>query len=208
MFLVLLLFEIFRLAMRAPIVPLRYFALYAALAIFLSGWGQVRKYSTQGFDDRRPAPKDSSSSIAPHSIWRHCTRRAGCSLREVCASGSIRGLKSRRWAAALNPGLTTRMPLNLELSDPDGREQHAAERRRRRGGKLKTLGAEYVVVHGPKSREHYRDFKNPRKFDGLLEAVWHEEDDTIYRVPFSSLAHVVRHGPHLALVCPGAGRAT
>ena len=54
---------------------------------------------------------------------------------------------------------------------------------------LSALGVEYVVVHGPKSREHYRDFRNPRKFDGLLEAVWREEDDVIYRVPFSSLAH-------------------
>jgi hypothetical protein len=53
---------------------------------------------------------------------------------------------------------------------------------------LETLSAEFVVVDGPLSREYYRDFKNPRQFDGVLEPVWREEDDTIYKVPFSGVA--------------------
>src|SRR5947207_1876028 len=59
-FLLLVVFEVFRLAMRAPIARLRFFAVYAALAIFLSGWGQIRKYCTQGFSGRRPARADST----------------------------------------------------------------------------------------------------------------------------------------------------
>jgi hypothetical protein len=57
---------------------------------------------------------------------------------------------------------------------------------------LKAIGAEYLVVHGPRSKEYYHDFKNPEKFDGLLESVYREEDDVIYRISVSSLAHLVR----------------
>jgi hypothetical protein len=58
---------------------------------------------------------------------------------------------------------------------------------------MKSLGVEYVVVHGPKSDEHYRDYRNPRKFDGVLEQVESpDDDDLIYRVPFRGLAHLIR----------------
>ena len=53
--------------------------------------------------------------------------------------------------------------------------------------KLQELGVEYLVVHGPASKEYYRDFKNPRRFEALLERVYNENDDAIYRVPFRSL---------------------
>src|SRR5262249_10801529 len=53
----------------------------------------------------------------------------------------------------------------------------------------------------PNSREHYRDFKPPHKFEGLLQRVWSEEDDSIYHVPFSSLAHLVTE-PELSLGQP------
>jgi len=191
LFLLLVVFEVFRLAMRAPIARLRFFAVYAALAIFLSGWGQVRKYCTQGFSGRRPAPADSTIEyrIAERLAALHPQGR-------VFASGGLR-FRLNSWfeipqvGGGFESGLTTRMPLNLSyqirtgVNSAPGHEGEDAVR------ELRTLGVEYVVVHGPKSREHYRDFKNPRKFEGLLEVVWREEDDTIYRVPFSSLAHVV-----------------
>jgi hypothetical protein len=58
---------------------------------------------------------------------------------------------------------------------------------------LKALGAHAVSVPGPHSEEYYRPFWNPRKFEGILPAVWHEGDDTIYSVPArsDSLAHVM-----------------
>lgn len=185
LFVLLLLFELLRLAMRAPIAPLRFFAVYAALAAFLSAWGQPRKYVTQGFDGRRPAPKETFIE------YRAAERLAALQPQgRVFASGGLR-FRLNSWfllpqvGGGFESGLKSRMPLHLSY------QVRSAE-----GGlrELKTLGVEYVVVHGPKSREHYRDFKNPKKFDGVLETVWQEEDDVIYRVPFTSLAHVVTPG--------------
>ncbi|MFB3778943.1 MAG: hypothetical protein ACE141_15095 [Bryobacteraceae bacterium] len=59
---------------------------------------------------------------------------------------------------------------------------------------LKAFGVDAVGVSGPNSTEFFRPFRNPRKFDGLLEELWREGDDVIYRVPrrSASLAHVLR----------------
>jgi hypothetical protein len=182
LFVLLLFFELFRLAMRAPIVPLRYFVVYAVFVIFLARWAEVRQYVTQGFDGRRPVPKEGFIE------YRAAERLAALQPRgRVFASGGMR-FRMNSWflipqvGGGFESGLTNRMPLHMSY-----------QVRSAAGGirELKTLGVEYIVVHGPKSREHYRDFKNPTKFDGLLETVWREEDDVIYRVPFTSLAHIV-----------------
>jgi len=57
---------------------------------------------------------------------------------------------------------------------------------------LKALGVEYVVIHGQGSREFYRDYKNPGMFEGVLEKVYAEQGDYIYRVPFRDYAHLIR----------------
>ena len=59
---------------------------------------------------------------------------------------------------------------------------------------LKAFGVDAVAVSGPNSRESFKPFRNPRKFDGLLAELWRDGDDVIYRVPrrSSSLAHVIR----------------
>ncbi|MBZ5593794.1 MAG: hypothetical protein LAP39_16270 [Acidobacteriia bacterium] len=59
---------------------------------------------------------------------------------------------------------------------------------------LKAFGAQAVAVPGPQSPEPWKAFVHPRKFDGVLEALWREDDTTIYRVPQSSnsLAHILR----------------
>ena len=58
---------------------------------------------------------------------------------------------------------------------------------------LKAYGCHAITVPGPNSRMVYRPFRNPRKFDGVLPLLWHEEDDFIFAVPqrSKSLAHVV-----------------
>ena len=52
---------------------------------------------------------------------------------------------------------------------------------------MEALGAEYVVVHGPKSREYYRDFVRPERVAGLT-AVYRIEDDVIYALPSRPLS--------------------
>jgi hypothetical protein len=52
---------------------------------------------------------------------------------------------------------------------------------------------EAVAVSQPGSTEIYKDFKNPYKFDGVLEPLWRDGGDVLYRVgPHRSLAHVMR----------------
>ncbi len=64
---------------------------------------------------------------------------------------------------------------------------------------LKAYGCHAIYVPGPMSRLDSKPFDHPRKFDGVLPVLWHEEDDTIYSVPerTKSLAHVV---PESAIV--------
>jgi hypothetical protein len=58
---------------------------------------------------------------------------------------------------------------------------------------LKAFGCRAITVPGPKSREEFHPIRNPRKFDGVLPLLWHDEDDSIYGVPVrsQSLAHVI-----------------
>jgi hypothetical protein len=62
---------------------------------------------------------------------------------------------------------------------------------------LKAFGVHAVETTGPLSDEVFKDFADARKFDGSLEQVWRSGDDTIYRVPGDSSAHVI---PRSALV--------
>ncbi|MBM3786280.1 MAG: hypothetical protein FJW30_18120 [Acidobacteria bacterium] len=59
---------------------------------------------------------------------------------------------------------------------------------------MRALGVEYVVVHGAESKEYYRDYKNPAKFEGRLEKVWSQDGDSIYRLPSFRIAHLVKSG--------------
>jgi hypothetical protein len=56
---------------------------------------------------------------------------------------------------------------------------------------LKAMNTQYLVIHGPKSREYYRDYIHPERLTAALAPVYHEEDDTIYGLPARPLAHLV-----------------
>jgi hypothetical protein len=64
---------------------------------------------------------------------------------------------------------------------------------------LKALGVQAVGVSGPGSTEMYKDFVDPRKFEGVLEVLWRDGGDVLYRVgkAHASLARVV---PRIELV--------
>ncbi len=59
---------------------------------------------------------------------------------------------------------------------------------------LDAFGVDAVTVSGPKGREFYKPFRNPKKFEGVLPELWRDGDDVIYRVPrrAATLAHVVQ----------------
>jgi hypothetical protein len=58
---------------------------------------------------------------------------------------------------------------------------------------LKAFGVRAIAMGGPASGEHYKPFRNPRKFEGLLPEVRRSGDDYVYAIPTrsDSLAHVV-----------------
>jgi len=59
---------------------------------------------------------------------------------------------------------------------------------------LKALGADAVIVTGPRSQEVYHDFTSPNKFNGILPVLYDDgQGDVIYSVPrrYPSLARVV-----------------
>jgi hypothetical protein len=57
---------------------------------------------------------------------------------------------------------------------------------------LKAYGVRAIIVAGQRTRNPYRDYKDPEKFSGVLRERWRDGDDVIYEVPASeSLAHVV-----------------
>ena len=60
---------------------------------------------------------------------------------------------------------------------------------------LKAYGVRAIAVGGPESREVYKDFRDPAKFEGVLPELWRDGDDVIYGVPArtESLAHVIRY---------------
>ena len=61
---------------------------------------------------------------------------------------------------------------------------------------LKAFGNQAVTVPGPNTREAYKPFTNPAKFDGVLPVLWQGDGDTIYCIPQRSraLAHVIPAG--------------
>jgi hypothetical protein len=64
---------------------------------------------------------------------------------------------------------------------------------------LKAMGVQAVGVSGPGSTEMYKDFVDPKKFEGVLEVLWRDGGDVLYSVgkPHLSLARVV---PEIDLV--------
>jgi hypothetical protein len=64
---------------------------------------------------------------------------------------------------------------------------------------LKALGVQAVGVSGPASGEFYKPYLDPNQFEGLLNPIWRDGDNVVYRVgaPRTSLARVI---PREALV--------
>lgn len=64
---------------------------------------------------------------------------------------------------------------------------------------FKALGVQAVGVTGPGSTEVYKDFRNPREFEGILRPLWRDGGDVLYSVGSgSSLAHVMAPGDLVA----------
>lgn len=192
LFLFLGLSELLRRRQRSRHAALRWGVYVVVALLFWAGRGQARLYATEFHRKVAPAPKEQTIEYRL-ARWLADQKPAG----RVFASGGLR-FRLNSWfeipqiGGTFESGLRNRIPVHFRyqsrtsIGSPPGRDGHDATLQ------LKAMGVEYVVVHGPASQEYYRDFKNPRKFDGLLEAVHRDGDNVVYRLPFTSLAHLVR----------------
>ena len=192
LFFVLLIFEYFRLTLRRPRPVAIFCTVILAFFLVTAGWAQVGRYTTQGFGRRNPVPVEQTIE------HRLAAKLASLKPRgRVYASGGLR-FRLNAWfeipqvGGGFESGLRNRTPVVLAHQVRTGLNSTPGQETADAILALRTMGVEYIVVHGTKSREHYRDFSNPLKFDGVLELVHREEDDSIYRVPYRSLAHLVR----------------
>ncbi|MGD1091585.1 MAG: hypothetical protein ABSB35_06270 [Bryobacteraceae bacterium] len=58
---------------------------------------------------------------------------------------------------------------------------------------LKAYGVGAIGMTGPQSREFYKPYAHPHKFDGVLPELWRDGDDVVYGLPerSPSIAHVI-----------------
>jgi hypothetical protein len=194
LFAVLLYFELARRAWQSRKRVWIDAAVGVAVAAAFLGAPQVWRYATKPFQELRPYPKETTPEYRVARFLADSKPQG----RVFVAGGTRYHLNS--WFAVpqtggiFDSGLKNRTPLHFQYQIQTGegtapmQEGHAAVLQ------LRAMGAEYVAVHGPESKEYYRDFRNASKFEGLLERVYHQDNDSIYRLPFTSYAVLVKNG--------------
>ncbi len=181
LFLALAFVEGVRLTLRSSNQTVRFCAIGTAGVMLLVGAPQLWAYATQGWSRWWPAPRESTVEFKlAEWIAQHPPQG------RVFASGGLR-FRLNSWfdipqvGGGFETGLRNRVPVDLAYKIRTGHDREETMLN------LKALGAEYVVIHGPKSREYYRDFLRPERVSDSLAAVFHIEDDTIYALPSSPL---------------------
>ncbi len=183
-FVALALVEALRLALRSTNSTIRLCAMGAAGVMLLVGAPQLYAYATQGWQAWRPSPPENTLEYRLGE-WMAQHPPQG----RVFASGGMR-FRLNSWfdlqqvGGGFETGLQNRVPYDLSYDIRAGTDAARALL------ELKALGAQYVVIHGPRSREYYRDFQRPERIAANLPAVYHIEDDTIYALPPRPLAHL------------------
>jgi hypothetical protein len=175
LFLAVAIVEVLRLAMRSANSTVRLCAMGSAGVMLLVGAPQLWTEATQGWRRWEPTPVESTVEYRlAQWIAEHPPEG------RVFASGGLR-FRLNSWfdiaqvGGPFETGLRNRVPVDLAYRIRAGSEDPVPM--------LEALGAEYVVVHGRRSREYYRDFLRPDRLRGRVPAVYHIEDDTIYRLP-------------------------
>jgi hypothetical protein len=184
LFLVLALVEGLRLAMQSSNGTVRLCAIGTGGVLLLAGAPQLWAYATQGWSQWQPAPPESTVEYRlAEWIVQHPPQG------RVFATGGLR-FRLNSWfdipqvGGGFETGLRNRVPVDMAYRIRTAKTDDTLL-------DLKALGAEYVVVHGPKSREYYRDFVRPERVAGLPVA-YRIEDDTIYALPPRPLAHLMK----------------
>jgi len=192
LFLALALVEAFRLTLRSTNSTIRICAMGTAGVMLLVGAPQLWPYLTQGWDTWAPSPPEKTLEYRIADWIRQHPPKG-----RVFATGGMR-FRMNTWfdipqvGGGFETGLQDRIPVDVAYHIRVGRGPWNGHETEETLLELKALGTEYVVVHGPKSREFYRDFFHTERITGSLPAVFHIEDDTVYGLPVKSLAHLMK----------------
>jgi len=191
-FCALFLVEGFRLAWHNPKTTVRLCTVAAAAVMLYLGLPQAWTYATQGWNVWRPSPPQSTLEYQL-ADW----------IRQHPATGRVFATCGMRYrldawfdipqvGGGFETGLEDRIPVDIAYHIRVGNGPWRGHEVEETMLELKSLGTEYVVVHGPNSREYYRDFYRTQRISSTLPAVFHIEDDIIYHLPVRSLAHLLR----------------
>ncbi|HYP15310.1 MAG TPA: hypothetical protein VEQ63_15385 [Bryobacteraceae bacterium] len=165
-----------------------------ATGLAVAGAPQVQRYLSQGWSRWSPLPHTSTTEFqVAHQIA--LLKPQG----RILATGGLRFRLNayenvHQVGGAFESGLRNRVPVAYAYQIRTGQDSTPPREVAESLTQMKALGVEYVVIHSAKSLEHYRDYKNPQKFEGVLERVSSRPDavDIIYRVPFHGFAHLLR----------------
>jgi hypothetical protein len=191
LFLALALVEAIRLGARHRNSTVRMCAIGTAIVMLLAGTPQLWAYVNEGWRRWQPAPRE-------QSIEYHLARWMADHPPEgrVFASGGLR-FRMNSWfdlaqvGGGFETGLQNRVPWDLSYNIRTAHNLTPGRETADTLLMLKAMDTQYLVIHGPQSREYYRDFQQPQRIASALPAVYHEEDDTIYALPPRPLAHLV-----------------
>jgi len=191
LFLALALMEAFRLTLRSCNGTVRLCAIGSGGVILMAGAPQLWAYTTQGWSAWLPSPAENTIEYRLAKwIAQHPPQG------RVFASGGLR-FRLNSWfdipqvGGPFDTGLRNRVPLDLAYRIRVGANLWPGHETEDTLLSLQALGVEYVVIHGRKSREYYRDFFQPERVAGSLPAVYRLEDDAIYTLPSRPLAHLM-----------------
>ena len=191
-FLALALAEALRLTVASTNHTIRLCAYCTGGLLLLAGLPQLVAYGSQGW--RRWLPVLPETTVE-YQLAQWLNDRAP--EDRVFASGGLR-FRLNSWfdlqqvGGGFETGLQNRVPVDLAYRIRAASNLWPGHETEDTLLELKALAAQYVIVHGPKSREYYRDFVRPARMAASLPAVFHHEDDTVYALPPRPLAHLMR----------------
>jgi hypothetical protein len=188
----LALVECLRLMLNHSNQTVRLCAIGAGGMLLLAGMPQLWAYATQGWQQWQPLAPESTIEYQL-AQWMALHPPVG----RVFASGGLR-FRLNSWydlpqvGGGFETGLRNRVPVDLAWSVRAAGNLRSGLETEDTLLELKALGAQYVVVHGPKSQEYYRDFVRPERMAAVMQPVFHAADETIYALPPRPLAHLLR----------------
>lgn len=197
-FLVLAAAEWMRIAWTSGNHVNRFWVAVGVALVLAGGIPQAYRYVTRGYSAWKLVPKEDTIEyrmarwLADHTRTGNRQTAPG----RVMVSGGLR-FRLNSWFdlpqinGTFDSGLRNRAPVDIDYRFRSLKEVKPGNEVQDSVTMLQSLGVEYLVVHGPKSEEYYRDIQRPERFQNVLEKIHDEGEDEIYRVPFRSLAHIV-----------------